>query len=299
MSNTLMSERRPNASNGDTGLAIVCGAGSLPFALADAAMRRGRRVVLFALKGFADPARVTAYPHHWTFMGQLNRFMTIAETEGCRDIAFIGSVTRPSLWTIRPDWRVLMLMPQIVQLYRGGDDHLQSGIGRLIERHGFRLLGPKDIAPELTMPLGPLGSREPSQRDRADIARGLAVLDAMSPHDIGQAVVVAENQVLAVEGPEGTDRAVARVTELRKSGRIRSSAGTGVLVKAAKRGQDHRIDLPTIGPQTVEAAAAAGLAGIAVVAGSTFVAEPEVIAAAADRAKLFVVGVEAGRTTAP
>jgi UDP-2,3-diacylglucosamine hydrolase len=289
-----MSEPMPNLSNDDSALAIVCGAGSLPFALADAAMRRGRRVVLFALKGFADPARVTAYPHHWTFMGQFNRLMTIAETEGCHDIAFIGSVKRPSLWSIRPDWRVLLLMPQIVRLYRGGDDHLQSGIVRLIEQHGFRLLGPKDIAPELTMPLGPLGSCEPSERDRADITRGLAVLDDMSPHDIGQAVVVAENHVLAVEGPEGTDRAVARVAELRRSGRIRSPAGTGVLVKAAKLGQDHRIDLPTIGPQTVEGAAAAGLAGIAVVAGSTFVAEPELIAAAADRAKLFVVGVEAG-----
>jgi DUF1009 family protein len=221
--------------------------------------------------------------------------MKLAATEGCRDIAFIGSVTRPSLWTIRPDWRVLMLMPQIVRLYRGGDDHLQSGIGRLIEQHGFRLIGPKDIAPELTMPLGPLGSRVPSERDRTDIARGLAVLDDLSPHDVGQAVVVAENHVLAVEGPEGTDRTVARVAELRRNGRIRSAAGTGVLVKAAKLGQDHRIDLPTIGPQTVEGAAAAGLAGIAVVAGSTFVAEPQVIAAAADRAGVFVVGVEAGR----
>jgi DUF1009 family protein len=293
--NERLPQSSPSGSNNESALAIVCGAGSLPYALADAAARRGRRVVLFALRGFADPARVTAYPHHWTWMGQLNRFMRIAETEGCRDIAFIGSVIRPSLWTIRPDWRVLRLMPQIVRLYRGGDDHLQSGIGRLIEQHGFRLLGPKDIAPELTMPLGPLGSCTPGEQDLADIARGLAVLNAMSPHDVGQAVVVADNQVLAVEGPEGTDRAVARVADLRKNGRIRSPSGTGVLVKAAKLGQDHRIDLPTIGPQTVEGAAAAGLAGIAVVAGSTFVAEPQVIAAAADRAKLFVVGVDSGR----
>lgn len=294
-----MSERQPKGRNGESALAIVCGAGSLPFALADAAARRGRRVVLFALRGFADPARVSAYPHHWTWMGQFNRFMRIAETEGCRDIAFIGSVTRPSLWSIRPDWRVLRLMPQIVRLYRGGDDHLQSGIGALIEQHGFRLLGPKDIAPELTMPLGPLGSRTPGERDLADIARGLAVLAAMSPHDIGQAVVVADNQVLAVEGPEGTDRAVARVAELRNGGRVRSRPGTGVLVKAAKLGQDHRIDLPTIGPQTVEGAAVAGLAGVAVVAGSTFVAEPQLIAAAADRLGLFVIGVDPAQAAAP
>jgi UDP-2,3-diacylglucosamine hydrolase len=288
-----MSEPLPHAPSAESALAIVCGAGSLPFALADAAARRGRRVVLFALRGWADPQRVAAYPHHWTWMGQFDRFMRLATDEGCRDIAFIGSVARPSLWKIRPDLRVLRLMPQIVRLYRGGDDHLQSGIGRLFEQYGFRLVGPREIAPELAMPLGPLGSRTPDERDRADIARGLALLNATSPYDIGQAVVVAENHVLAVEGPEGTDRMLARVAKLRSNGRIRSPMGTGVLIKAAKIGQDQRIDLPTIGPQTIEGAAAAGLSGIAVVAGSTIVAEPELIAAAADRAKLFVTGVDA------
>ena len=67
-------------------------------------MRRGRRVVLFALRGWADPERVAAYPHHWTWMGQFGRFMRIAAEEGCRDVAFIGSVARPSLWQIRPDF---------------------------------------------------------------------------------------------------------------------------------------------------------------------------------------------------
>ena len=294
-----MSEPLPHAPNAESALAIVCGAGSLPFALADAVLRRGRRVVLFALRGWADPRRVAAYPHHWTWMGQFDRFRRLAADEGCRDVAFIGSVARPSLWKIRPDLRMLRLMPQIVRLYRGGDDHLQSGIGRLFEQHGFRLVGPREIAPELTMPLGPLGSRTPGERDRADIARGLALLNATSPYDIGQAVVVAENHVLAVEGPEGTDRMLVRVAELRRNGRIRSPMGTGVLIKAAKVGQDQRIDLPTIGPQTIEAAAAAGLSGVAVVAGSTIVAEPELIAAAADRATLFVTGVDADGAAIP
>jgi DUF1009 family protein len=191
---------------------------------------------------------------------------------------------------------VLRLMPQILNLFRGGDDHLQSGIGRLLEQHGFRLLGPKEIAPELLMSHGLVGAHEPNARDRADIIRAVALLNATSSFDIGQAVVVAENQVLAVEGPEGTDRMLARVAELRRNGRVRSAAGTGVLVKAAKVGQDHRIDLPSIGPQTVEMVGAAGLAGLAVVAGSTIVAEPERISAVADRAKVFVAGVDTDGT---
>ena len=291
-----MSGRTTEASNGETTLAIICGGGSLPFALADAAVRRGRRVVLFALREWADPQRVAAYPHHWSRIGQFGRFLRLAANEGCGDVAFIGSVVRPSLWQIRPDLGAIRLMPQLVRLFRGGDDHLQAGIGRLFEQHGFRLLGPKDIAPELLMPPGVLGARTPSGQERADIARGLALLNATSPFDIGQAVVVANNHVLALEGPEGTDQMLARVAELRRSRRINTPEGTGVLIKAAKLGQDQRIDLPVIGPPTVGAVSAAGLAGIAVVAGSTIVAEPERIAAAADGAKIFVIGVGADGT---
>jgi UDP-2,3-diacylglucosamine hydrolase len=291
-----MTGRTPDVSNGETTLAIICGGGSLPFALADAAVRRGRRVVLFALREWADPERVAAYPHHWSWIGQFGRFQRLAAQEGCRDVAFIGSVVRPSLWQMRPDFGAVRLMPQLVRLFRGGDDHLQAGIGRLFEQHGFRLLGPKDIAPELLMPPGPLGARTPSEQERSDIARGLALLNATSPFDIGQAVVVANNHVLALEGPEGTDQMLARVAELRRSRRINTPIGTGVLIKAAKLGQDQRIDLPVIGPPTVGAVSAAGLAGIAVVAGSTIVAEPERIAAAADGAKIFVIGVGADGT---
>ena len=284
------------APSGEPALAIICGGGSLPFALADAALRRGRRVVLFALRGWADPQRVAAYPHHWSWMGQFGRFMRIAAAEGCRDVVFIGAVERPSLWLMRPDLKTLRLMPRIIGLFRGGDDHLQSGVGRIFEEHGFRLLGPKDIAPELLMPRGAIGAREPGERDLADIALGLALLRANSPFDIGQAVIVADNHVLAVEGPEGTDQTLARVAELRRTGRIRSPKGIGVLIKAAKIGQDQRIDLPSIGPDSIDGAVAAGLAGVAVVAGSTIVAEPARIAAAADRAGIFVVGVDADGT---
>jgi DUF1009 family protein len=127
----------------------------------------------------------------------------------------------------------------------------------------------------------------------ADIDKGRAVLRALGPFDIGQAVVVIDGHVVAVEDIEGTDGLLARVGRLREQGRIRSAARRGVLVKAPKSGQDLRFDLPTIGPRTVEGAAAAGLAGIAVAAGHTLLAEPEVTIAAADRAGLFVTGLDA------
>jgi UDP-2,3-diacylglucosamine hydrolase len=275
----------------DGPLAVICGGGSLPFAVADAVSKRGRRVVLFAIRGWADPQRVGSYPHHWADFGQFGRFCRLAQSEGCREVVFIGSVVRPSFWQIRPDFKALRMLPRIFGLFRGGDDHLLKGVAGIFEEHGFRLVGAHQIAPEILMPEGTLGHEQPQARDHADIAKGMALLDAISPFDVGQAVVVADARVLATEAAEGTDQMLARVAQLRRNGRIASASGRGVLIKAAKRGQDRRVDLPSIGPQTVEGAARAGLAGIAVVAGSTIVAEPERIGEVADRERLFVVGV--------
>ena len=275
-------------------LAVVCGGGSLPFAVADAVAKRGRRVVLFGIRGCADPQRVAAYPHYWTSLGQFGSLCRLARREGCRDVVFIGSVMRPSVWRIRPDFKTLRMLPRIVAIFRGGDDHLLTGVAKIFEEHGFRLVGAHEIAPEILMPEGALGGGRPTDRDQADIAKGLALLNATSTFDVGQAAVVADGRVLAVEAAEGTDQMLARIAELRKHGQLATGLGHGVLVKAAKHGQDRRFDLPSIGPLTVEGAAQAGLAGIAVVAGGTVVAEPDRLAQAADRAHLFVVGVREG-----
>jgi DUF1009 family protein len=119
------------------------------------------------------------------------------------------------------------------------------------------------------------------------------MLRALSPFDVGQAVVVIDGHVVGVEGIEGTDALLARIAQLRANGRIRARAQRGVLVKAPKHGQDLRYDLPTLGPQTIENAAVAGLAGLAVVAGNTLVAEPQALVGEADASNLFVVGLSA------
>ena len=189
-----------------------------------------------------------------------------------------------------------MLLPRIAAAFRGGDDHLLTGMARIVEDCGFRLRGAHEVAPEILVPIGALTRRVAVERELADVALGLEYLQATSPFDVGQAVVVADRHVLAAEAAEGTDGMLARVAELRKGGRIRAPRGTGVLVKAPKRGQDRRLDLPSIGPQTVENVVNAGLGGIAVTAGNTITAEPARLVQAADAAGIFVVGVPAAAT---
>lgn len=274
-------------------IGLIAGGGVLPFAVADSLTARGLKPVFFALKGVCDPERVSHFPHHWIAVGQIGKVVRLLRAENCRDLVFIGTLVRPALSEIRLDWGTIRVMGQVLAAFRGGDDHLLSGIGRILERDGFRMMGIKDIAPDLLMPAGCLTRKTPDRSAAADIAKGLDVLRALSPFDVGQAVVVIDGHVIGVEGIEGTDALLARVAQLRAEGRIRTKAARGVLVKAPKHGQDLRYDLPTLGPQTIENAAAAGLAGLAVVAGNTLVAEPQALVGKADASNLFVVGLSA------
>jgi DUF1009 family protein len=272
---------------------LIAAGGVMPFAVADSLRRRGVDSVLFALKGICDPERVERFRHHWISVGQLGRAMKLFRAEGCRDLVFIGNLVRPAVSEIRLDWGTLRVIGQVWAAFRGGDDHLLSGIGRILEQDGFRMVGLKEVAPDLLLPEGCLTRSAPDEHAAADIARGREVLAALSPFDIGQAVVVIDGNVVGVEDIEGTDGLLVRIARLREQGRIRAEGQRGVLVKAPKSGQDLRYDLPTVGPRTVEGAVNARLAGIAVVAGNTLVAEPQAVIEAADAAGLFVTGLPA------
>ena len=272
---------------------LIAAGGVLPFAVADSMKARGIASVLFALRGVCDEEKVARFPHHWISVGELGRATRLFRAEGCRDLAFIGSLVRPALSEIRLDWGTLKALRQVWSAFRGGDDHLLSGIGRIFEQDGFRMVGIKDIAPDLLMPEGCLTRVVPDAQSQADIEKGREVLRALSPFDIGQAVVVIDGHVVALEDIEGTDALLARVARLREQGRIRAARGRGVLVKAPKSGQDLRYDLPTTGPGTIEGTAAARLGGVAVAAGHTLVVEPQAMIEAADRAGLFVTGMQA------
>jgi DUF1009 family protein len=275
-------------------LAIVSGGGTLPFEVADAAIARGRKVLLFPIKGAADPQRAKSYPHRWIGLTQGRTLMRLMRKEGCRDVVLIGSLNRPSPWQILLSLHdILSMLPTLLGALRRGDNHLLSVVARFAERNGFHIIGAHEVAPEILVKKGSLTARQPSDIQRTSIDRGLALLNAIGSYDVGQGAVVINQNIVAVEGIEGTDAMLARVRDLRRSGRVATMAGEGVLVKAPKPQQDRRFDLPAIGPKTVRGVAEAGLAGLAVVAGQTVIAEPEELLREADRLKVFVVAVEA------
>ncbi len=272
---------------------VIAGGGSLPFAVAESLRRRRIDPVILAIRGFCDPVRLQSYRHHWIAVGQFGRIAKLLNQERCVDVVALGTLVRPAFAELRMDWLMLRSIPRLLRAWRGGDNHLLSQLGAMFAEQGFRLLSVQDVAPDLLMPDGALTGAKPSPQSEADIARGCEVLAALSPFDIGQGVVVIDGHVVGVEGIEGTDGLLERIAQLRRIGRIRSASGRGVLVKAPKVGQDLRLDLPALGPKTVSGAVAAGLAGIAVSAGHTLLADAQATVEDADAAGLFIQGITA------
>ncbi|WP_342362383.1 LpxI family protein [Terrarubrum flagellatum] len=283
---------RPSAESGREGpIGVLCFGGDLPLAVAEATRARGRDVFTIGFRGHAG-SEIERFPHAWVKLGQIGRFFRLVRQHAIRRIIIVGAITRPALRDLSLDWRGVWDIPRIVRMLRGGgDDNALRAIIAYFEENGLTVLGISEIAPELLAAAGDLGSVRLSEDERANAAIGLAVLDALSPFDAGQACVVIDGRPVAIEGAEGTDAMIARVAEMRANGRLRLQGRCGVLVKAAKKGQDLRVDLPTIGPRTIENALAAQLAGVAVESGKSLIADRENCLATADRAGIAVVGL--------
>jgi DUF1009 family protein len=268
-------------------LGIIAGSGALPRRLAESCRAAGRAVFILALEGAADQATVADVPHAWCRLGAAAAGLDLLRANAVTELVLAGGVRRPSLSALLPDWRAAKFFARVG--YRAlGDNGLLSAIVNELEREGFRVVGADDVlSADNVLPEGPLGGYMPDEDARADIEHGIGVARALGALDIGQAVVVQQGLVLGVEAAEGTDELLRRCAGLRRDG------PGGVLVKMAKPGQERRADLPTIGPQTLTLAAAAGLRGIAAEAAMTLVIDRAELVRAADEAGLFVVGVAA------
>ncbi len=265
-------------------LGLIAGGGDLPLRLAEAARAAGRPLYILALEGSAAPALTASGEHGSVRLGAVGEAVRLLREAGVEEICFAGKVQRPSIFELRPDARAAKFLARVG--WRAlGDDGLMSAIVKELAEEGFRVVGPDAVLADLLVPEGALGALLPDAQALSDIARGIAVVQALGALDVGQAAVVQQGMVLGVEAIEHTDALLARCGDLRREG------PGGVLVKCAKPGQERRADLPTIGPATVANAHAAGLRGIAIEAGSTLVVDREAVGAEADRLGLFVVAV--------
>lgn len=269
-------------------LVILAGGGDFPLIAAEQVLETARPVLVVGIEGEASQ-EIEDFPHAWIRRGQLGALFKVMRSFGARDILLLGTISDRRL----PTWREVDLtgLYEVARNWRmlgDGDDTVLRKVARMIESRGFRIVSPRDVAPGLVARSGLFGRYRPTDEDLADVLVAYRAAKELGRRDVGQAVVASGRRVEAREDRAGTDALLERVAMERH----REGVGGpyGVLVKCMKPGQDERLDLPAIGPATVRNAARAGLAGIAVEAGTTLVVDEDILVELADKLGLFVMG---------
>lgn len=275
-------------------IGIVAGGGKLPVEISESLANRGHRPFVVLLEGEADPrSSLSGHEHEVLALEQFGSLVPVLKRHGVTHAVLAGEVKRrPRLRSLKFNAGLLALLPTVIAGLARGDDGLLTMIVRYIERRGIKVVGAHEIVPELIAAEGLMSKAAPKKSDWRDIEAARAAAAAIGALDIGQSAVAVGGRAIALEGIEGTDGLLARVRELRGHGRL-AGRSRGVLVKCVKPGQEARADLPSIGPNTVEGAHAAGLAGIAVEAGHSLVLDGPEMIERANSLGLFVVGLPA------
>lgn len=270
-------------------LGLIAGGGDLPLKIAARCDLEGRDIFVVRLAGFADP-HLTRWPGADHGMAEIGAILAALKREKVGAVCFAGIVNRPDFRSLKPDLKGAALLPGIITAAARGDDALLRKILGIFEGEGYAIEGADDILGGEMLSPGVLGQFQPTTEALHDLKKALHVAEKAGELDIGQGAVVVDGLVLAVEAQEGTDAMLARVAGLPADLRGRPDDRKGALGKAPKPIQDLRVDMPVMGPRTVELAAAAGLAGVGGVAGRLILIDRDAIVETADRLGLFVWG---------
>ena len=271
-------------------LTVIAGGGALPLHVVEGAKAAGIPVRVAQLAGQGSSGRfgVTTREFPLAAFGALSQWL---RDGGTTHVCFAGNVARPDFGQLKPDRKALKYMPSVAKAARRGDEALLQAVVAAFETEGFAIVPPQELAKHLLAPEGRIGRVTIPAGAREDILKACETAREMGHLDIGQAAVVCDGVVLAVEAQEGTAEMLRRVGSLPAAVRGTPDLRKGILAKMLKPKQDGRTDLPTVGVETVELAAAAGIAGIVVEAGKAFILDREAMVELADREGMFVMGL--------
>lgn len=266
-------------------LALIAGGTALPAMIAQSCRDQGKDIFIIALRGFTAPQWVEAYPHAWVKLGQIGKVLRLLERNRCTHVVMAGAVKRPSWSQVRPDWTGLKLLIDLKRKARG-DDALLRYLGNFLESKGYQLVGADTFLPNSLMPEGTLTQIHPTDEDQKDIAYALPLLKTWAQNDQGQAIVVQQGLILGVEAIEGTDELIKRCGLYKREGR------GPILIKIKKPQQDRRLDMPTIGEETIIQLASAGFSGLAVEKGQSLFLNPLRAVKLAETHGIFIIGID-------
>ena len=264
---------------------MIAGGGMMPVEIIKHCNNTGREIFVVGIEPFAQKDELKNAPHIFAKIGEAGKILNALTQNEVDCVVLAGGIKRPSFKELIPDWKGAKLMAKLA-IRTMSDDNMFRAVIDEIERNGFKVVGIEEVVPQMLFSKGIYGKIKPSAGDMDDIERGVTVAKALGAVDVGQAVVVQEGMVLAVEAIEGTDMMLSRASTVKKPGKA------PVMVKILKPGQDLRVDLPAIGLQTVEQLKKYGIKGIAVEAGGILLIEREAVIKMADEEGIFIIGIE-------
>ena len=279
------SAKRPDTLNAGTGrLAILAGGGPLPFYLRDHLSGSGHSALVFGFNDYADSA---LNPDFWVDLARPSDLLQLLRKKDIDQLVLVGPVQRPPMSALLRDPLSLKILGAGLRALQGGDGRLLRAVADFLEREGFVLLRIQDFLPDLMVKAGDQGIIQPTADDQRDIEFGRQALAVLSSLDVGQAIAVERERILAIEGPEGTDAMIRRAGELASRDNAHHQGGGPVLIKAPKLGQDERVDLPTVGIETGHSLIKAGFRGMALPAGHCLVSQADRLVPLLDEARIF------------
>lgn len=264
---------------------MLAGSGNMPVEIIKHCKEKGIEVYAIGLETFASEEQLEGTPHCFAKLGEVGKMVKTFRNNNIQDVVFAGGIKRPSFKEIIPDWEGMKMLTKLA-IKKLSDDNLFRAIIKETENLGFRILGIEEVVPEMMFYEGIYGKVKPTKDDMNDIERGFVVAKALGAVDVGQAVVVQEGMVLAVEAIEGTDMMLSRAAVVKKEGKA------PIMVKILKPKQDMRVDLPAIGLLTIEQLKKYGIKGIAVEAGGILLIEREAVIKKANENGIFIIGIK-------
>ena len=269
----------------NTKLALISGGGALPVEIARYLKRTGRPYTVIRIDGLSD-VELNDHPGHTLDLGDFPRLFEILAAEQVKAVTMCGYVQRPDFNAMQKDGH----LQSIQSAGRGGDDSLLRQVAKVIVSQGYHIEGAHEANPDLLIGSGLQAGPDPSPEAMEDAQEAMRVAAAIGALDIGQAVVVAGRITLAVEAQEGTQAMLGRIAILNPALRGTLVNRRGVLAKLAKPIQDLRLDMPTIGLQTIEDVAAAGLCGIVAHTHALLIIDKPAVFARASELGVFIYG---------
>jgi UDP-2,3-diacylglucosamine hydrolase len=275
-------------------LGLIAGEGVFPVLVARGARAAGRKVVCAAFSRNAWPELKNEVDEfRWVGVLRMNRWISVLRSAGCSDAIMVGRVQKSQMYDrwryfrYVPDWRTIRLWLTVLRHDKRPYSVLRAVVNEL-DSAGVHLIDSTTYCKEYMASAGVMTHRRPSDAQWQDIEFGWEICQTLSRMDVGQAIAVRDRDVIAVEALEGTDAMIRRAGELCR-------VGAWTMIKVANTTQDMRVDVPTVGTNTIEKLYAAGASCVVLEADKTIILEKQKVIELADRYKIAVVGYDGHR----